>query len=128
MRDDLTEIINEIGQSVTIYRPTDVTGSMGEVMSSSTVNYTIKCDIQPISHKDQDMHAMGIQGPGNAKAYFKHQYTSDDDENISGSFVPTIGDIIKDAADVYWRLETLMVSKTWDGSSVELKFHIRRLE
>ena len=128
MRSDLTDILNEVGQDVTIYRPTETTGSMGEVMASSSDNYTIKCDIQPISQKDHDLHAMGITGAGDAKAYFKHNYTSTDDATISSSgFIPQIGDVIKDESDVYWRLETKLVAKPWEGSVVELKFHIRRM-
>jgi len=128
MRDDFKEILDEVGQTVTIYRPTLTNGSIGEIINTSTSYYNIKCDIQPISQKDQEFHNMGIFGVGDAKAYFKHEYDSDDDENISGTFTPQVGDIIKDSSGVYWRLETLMSSKPWEGNNIELTFHIRRIE
>jgi hypothetical protein len=127
MRDDVKTLLEEFGTSVTIYRATETTDSLEHITAQSTTSYTIKCDIQPISKKDQEFHSMGILGPGNAKAYFKHTYTSDDDSDISSTFTPQVGDTIKDGNDVYWRLETLMNDSPWEGSSTMLKFHIRRL-
>jgi len=127
MRGDTETLIEEFGQSVTIYRPSETKDGMGQITAQSTTNYTIKCDIQPITKKDQEFHAMGVFGPGDAKAYFKHSYDSDDDSDISTTFTPQVGDIIKDSDDIYWRLETLMHDSPWEGSSTMLKFHIRKV-
>jgi len=127
MRNDMKTLLDEFATSVTIYRPTETTDALGWITAQSTTSYTIKCDIQPISRKDEDFHSMGIMGPGDAKGYFKHTYTSDDDSDISTTFTPQVGDIIKDGNDDYWRLETLMHDAPWEGDSTMRKFHIRRV-
>lgn len=128
MRGDFATVLDEWKNEVTITRTTNTLGSMGEVISTSTESYTIKCIVQPIRSSDRDIHSMGLAEPGNKKAFFKHEYDSDDDSDISGTFTPAKGDTITDSNSVVWRIVEIMSDPENQDNIVFLKTVIRRLE
>ena len=125
MREDIALLLQE---DLTIYRPTITKGSLGEVIASSSENYSIKGSLQQITNKDFDIHSMGLADPGNAKAYFKHRYTSDDDSSISGTFAVANNDLVKDANETYWRIVQMAKGSKYGNNEIFKKVVVRRLE
>jgi hypothetical protein len=128
MRDDFKKILSEWKQSVTITRTTDTTDSLGAVTGTSDTSYTIDAIIQDITAKDRDIHAMGLAEPGNVKIFFKHEYDSDDDSDISTTFTPAVGDKVTDGNSVEYRIETIMHKPKREGYEILIKTVARRLE
>lgn len=134
MRTDFKSLIDEIGNEVTFERKTATTDSLGGVTSSTSVisgvqtSHTIKCIMQPITEKDRDIHSMGLAEPGNRKVFFKHEYDSDDDSDISGTITPTLGDEITDSNSIKWRIIQILKKSTHQDYDVFIKAIIRREE
>jgi len=128
MRNDFTKVLSEWNNAITITRTTETKGSMGEVISTSDTSYTINCIIQQITEKDRDIHAIGLAEPGNRKVFFKYQYDSSDDSDISGTFTPAAGDKITDADSNCWRIEQIVHRARRGDNIIFIKTVARRLE
>ena len=75
IQDDFATILSEAGNAITLIRTTNTLGSDGDVLSTSTVSYSITAFLQNIQHSDRDIHEMGLAEPGNVKCFFKNEST-----------------------------------------------------
>ena len=128
MRNDFAEALGEQKNEVTITRTTNTTDSLGGVTSTSDASYTINCIFQPIRDSDRDIHAMGLAEPGSRKAFFKHEYTSSDDSDISGTFTPHKGDVLTDHEGIKWVIKEIVQKTMYQNNIIFIKTVVRRLE
>ena len=106
MRTDMQEIIKAHGMQGHLIRQTKTTGSMGDTSDVGGSGYTIFFIMQDITKKDRQIHEMGLAIPGNAKAFFYHQYP--DSITGNGALIIRAGDMIKDKNDKWWRIEKIL--------------------
>jgi len=106
MRADIQAIISEHGTTVTLSRPTETTGSMGDVTLVSEEDYIIYAMIQDITKKDRKIENMGLAIPGNSKVFFYHEYP--DSITGNGNVEVEAGDKITDVDGTVWRVEQII--------------------
>ena len=128
MKDDFDTALSEIGNIITITRPTETKDAIGSVTNSSIVSYTIKCIIQPITEKDRDIIGMGLFEKGTMKIFLKYEYTSDDDSSISGYFTPKLDDIITDYYGIDWRIIQIAAIVKYKDTPIFMKAIVKRDE
>lgn len=106
MRNDFQDIIIEHGKELTLKRPIETVGPMGEVTVVSEEEYTLFALIQDITRKDRQIHEMGLAVLGNSKIFFFHEYPNEITGN--GALIVKTGDIIIDENSKSWRIEQII--------------------
>ena len=115
-RSDIQSIIVDNGQSLTLTRQTETVDTMGGVTAVSEETYTILTMIQDITQKDRQIHEMGLAIPGNAKAFFYHEYSNSITGN--GTLSVQAGDIITDSDSNNWRIEQIIAERYADSYEI----------
>ena len=116
-RTDIQTIIRDQGITAVLIRQTETTDTMGGVSDVSEKQYNIYALIQDITHKDRQIHEMGLAIPGNAKGFFYHEY-SEDITKAGESVVVKAGDIIQDSDYKQWRVEQIVAERKFEGQEV----------
>lgn len=116
MRDDFQDIVIDNGKEMTLIRQAETTASMGDVTAIAEEEYNIWVSVQDITRKDRQIHEMGLAVPGNSKAFFFHEYP----DSITGNGVLSVevGDILKDASDIRWRVERIIAQRNADNNEI----------
>ncbi len=125
-RNDFQAIVIENGIGATITRQTDTTASMGEITAVSGADYSIFVSIQGITQKDRQIHEMGLAVPGNAKAFFFHEYP--DSITNNGTLVVKVGDILTDDDTKKWRVEKIIAERFLDAQEIFKSAVIKRID